>query len=583
MKQKSKGTRALQLAVCSLTTVLLLSSMVGTASAAILFQDDTFATIESDAVQIGSNDAGAVNTAVQFGADAVSTENGNITWNIATNRFSVDHAVDITGGLRSDNAVDIGGTNGLTGNSPASSRNMLRKDSAPNTNAACSALGEVIVNTTTNRVEVCTTTGAAGVAVWSAPTTTIPSGASDPVTCSVSDLFYNTTTNQLKVCTATNTFTVAGPQDFENVYNYDADKTLTTSGGNFTVSSGAGNINLTTTTGKETFTSANAAADAIKLNASNAAGGITGTWGTGGLNFSSATGAFSITGAGASTVGTTSGNLNLTTTTSGNIAMVSAGNITFDDATLTSPLKITNTDTALNATFPAGAGIVDALNSFTLTTSGNGASNVGIFDTGNYFTGTDVEAALQELGAVSGANSANNDVLTFSPQYPDYVIFRDGTNNNGTLTQDYDTTGADYASATDPRQQYYGWTTNNASLEDMDVKFRFPLPADFATVGNFTLRYLTGTATAANNKVDATVSNATDLTASAPTACGTSTANTSTTWGTITITAATINAGCTGGTALNANDLVEVDVKLYDITGATTFARAGTASLAYSN
>ncbi len=593
--------------VSSLATgVMLLGMVAQTASAAILFQDDTFADVESDAIRIGSNDAGAVNTAIQFGNDSTSSENGVIQWNIGTNSFSVDHTVDITGGLSATGQVNFSGARGT----------RLRESSSPNTLAACATLNEVIINTTANRLEVCTTTGVAGVAVWTAPAPAVPTGATNPVTCAAGQLFFNTTSATLQVCTATNTWNTAGPQDFEAVYGYDADKKLTTTNGAFEIARGsgaftlsgtgtttlnqstlsststgamtltggaastinttAGNLSLSSDAANLNLTGGGSGATAVNIQASNAAGGITANWGTGGLNFSSTTGAFSVSGTGASTVNATSGNLSLTTTTSGNIALNSAGNITFDDATITSPIKFTNTDTALNATFPAGAGILDALNSFTSTASGSGASNVGINDSGNYFTGTDVESALQELGAVSGANAPNNDVLTFDPQYPDYVLFRDGTNNSGTLVQDYDNTSS-------INRQYYGWTTNNPSLSDIDVKFRFPLPADFASTGNFTLAYITGTAAAANNKVDVTVSNSTDLTAGAPTACGSSTGLTSTTWATTTITAATLNAGCTGGTALNAGDIVEVDVKLYDINGATTFARASTAALAYNN
>jgi len=569
--------------------VMFLGMAAQTASAAILFQDDTFATIESDAIMLGSNDAGANNTAIQFGNDVTPSENGNIQWNIATNRFSVDHPVDVTGDLNTSNGMSVSGGQ-VNFSSAAGMR--LRESSSPNTLAACTTTGEVIMNTTSKSLMVCTTTGAAGVAVWTAPAPAVPSGAADPGTCSVGDLFFNTTSVTLEVCTATNTWGTAGPQDLESVYNKDADKTLTTGGTNFTIAAGAGTVALneatlnTTSTGATSLSAGAATSSAISLQATNAAGGITANWGTGGLNFSSSTGAFSLSGTGTSTVNATSGNLNLTTTTSGNVALLAAGagkTITFADPNVTTPIKFSNTATALNGTFPAGAGILDALNSFTSTAAGDGASNVGVAAGLTNITGSDVQAALSSIDSQIGASSANNDVLTFSPQYPNYIIFRDGTNNSGTLVQDYDTTGGDYGSATDPRQQYYGWTTNNAALQDIDIKARFPLPADFVSTGNFTLRYLTKTGTAGNNKVDVTVSNATDLTGSAPTLCGTNAGNTSTTWGTATITAATINGNCTGVTALAAGKIVEIDVKLYAITTGTTFARAGTASLAYNN
>lgn len=572
MKQKYMGTRSLKLAVSSLTTVLMLMSITGTASAAILFQDDTFATIESDAIQIGSNDAGASNTAIQFGADVTASENGNVTWNISTNRFSVDHAVDITGGLRSDNAVDIGGTNGLTGNSPASSRNMLRKDSAPNTNAACSALGEVIVNTTTNRVEVCTTIGAAGVAVWSAPTTTIPSGAANPGTCSVSDLFYNTTTNTLNVCTAANTWTISGPQNFEDVYNWDADKTLTTGGTAFTISTGGGALNHNlgsgefdiTSTGLIDFNATTFDVDTTGATTIDANGASNFTTTAGNLTLSTVTsGAVNVTGA---------DNVNVTSGAGDDITMVSGDDITFDDAQLTAAIQLTDTATGIAATYGT-TGIIDALNSLTSTASGAGASNVGIFDTANYFTGTDVEGALQELGAAAGEN---NEVLTFHPEFPDTVIFRDGTSNNGTLVQDYD----------DPNDEsYYKWTTNNGSLQDIELRFRFPLPEDFTDTNDFTYRFRTDSAVPGDNNLEYRVFNATDETAGAPTLCGSDITNTgaAATWTTGTITEATLETGCTGATALNPSDLIEVAVKFFDNSGAADAAYAGWLSLAYDN
>lgn len=547
--------------------VMLLGMFTQSASAAILFQDDTFHDIESDAIRIGSNDAGAVNTAIQFGNDVTASENGNITWDITTNSFTVDHTVNVTGGLSATGQVDFSGAAGT----------RLRESSSPNTLAACTTLNEVIINTTSNRLEICTTTGAAGVAVWSAPTATIPQGTPNPGTCTEGDLFYNTTDNVLYVCTATNTFTPAGPEDFEDIYAQDADDTLTTGGGNFTVATGAGDLSLTNTTGTTTVNSGAAAADAIELNASNAAGGITATWGTGGLNFSSATGAFSISGTGASTVNTTSGNLNLTTTTSGDIVFNSAGIITFDDSVLSAPIKFTNAATALDATFPAGAGILDALNSFTSTAAGDGASNIGINDAGAYFTGTNVESALQELGAVSGANAANNEVMFFYPEFPDTVIFRDGTANNGTLASDYDDTND---------QHYYQWTTNNILLQDIQLKFRFPLPADFVDVNDFTYNFKTASTVAGDNNLEYRVYNATDETAGAPTLCGSDTTNTSAvadTWTAGTIAEAILEAGCTAATALNAGDIIEVDVKFFDNIGAADAAYAGFAALGYDN
>lgn len=544
----------------ALMTVLVSN---GTAQAAILFQDDTFHDIESEAILIDSNGTGADDTSIQFGNDAVGTENGTINWNVTTNTFEFDHEVDITGGLTSDGNVDFS----------SADQNLFRNDSDPNTNSACQALGEVIINTTTNRLEVCTTTGIAGVAVWSAPATTIPTGAADPGTCSVGELFFNTTLGELRVCTSTNTFETAGPQDFESVYGHDGDDTLTTSGGDFTVATGGGDQNFTLGAGEFDITS------------------------TGLLDFNAGsfdmdlTGGFAVDAVGASNVTTDSGSLTLSTTTSGDVDVTgaddvnvtggtnvdiasTAGDITltagddlfFDDAQLVAPVQLTDTATAIDATYGT-TGIIDALNSLASTATGAGASNVGVEDAGGYFTGTDVEAALQELGAGS---AQNYEVLNFSPEYPDAVLFADGTANRGRMDALYDSANAEH---------HYRWTSRNAALQDYDIRFRFPLPEDFTDVNDFTFRYRTGTAVVGSNRVDVTVNNDTD-----GATCGSSTSNTTANvWATGTIAEATLETGCTAGTALDAGDIVEVLIKLYDNSGAADFADIGVLALGYDN
>ncbi|MBU0667657.1 hypothetical protein KJ951_03725 [Patescibacteria group bacterium] len=510
------------------------------ANAAILFQDDTFHDIDSEAILIDANGTGAENTSIQFGNDATLTENGTINWNITTNTFEFDHKVDITGGLSSDGNVDFS----------AAAQNLLRKDSAPNTNSACQTLGEVIINTTTNRLEVCTTTGVAGVAVWSAPTVSIPSGAADPGTCSASDLFFNTTLGELRICTALNTWETAGPQDFESIYSHDADKTLTTGGTNFSIASGGGDVLFGLGAGEFDVTS------------------------TGLIDFNSAsftldtTAGISLDAGATSNFTTSAGDLNFGAS-AGDINIVAGDDLFFDDLQLSSAVQLTNTATGIAATYGTN-GIIDALNTLTSTASGEGASNVGIEDSGAYFTGTNVELALQELGASSGSNAANNEILNFYPEYPDAVIYKDGTNNRGRLDALYDNANAEH---------YYEWTSRKAALQDIDVRFRFPLPADFLSVNNFTFGYRTGTAVVADNKVDITVNNDTDSAT-----CGSSTGNVNAgAWATGTITKATLETGCTGGTVLNAGDIIEVIVKLFDNSGAADFADIGLLTLGYDN
>lgn len=63
-------------------------------------------------------------------------------------------------------------------------------------------------------------------------------------------------------------------------------------------------------------------------------------------------------------------------------------------------------DMLILQTVTAGGTDLEAFeDNLSATTNGNGASLVGIEDAGGYFTGTDVEAALQELGGSDVLNS----------------------------------------------------------------------------------------------------------------------------------------------------------------------------------
>ncbi len=464
-----------------LSVSILLFSISGIAQAAIIFQDDNFNDIVSPGLQLDSNGAGAVNTSIRFGADTVPTENGNITWDITSNSFKFDHSVDITGGLSATGNVDFSNATQF----------IMRK------------------------------------------------GTANPATCTEGEIYYNTTNHSLYTCTAANTWSSTGTQDFESVYNADADKTLTTSNGNYTIAPGTGNFNVT---------------------------------GTGGISFAAATfnlnttGAFSANSAGNSNLTTDTGNLNLATTTSGDVKLSSAGNIIFSDSKLLSPVQLTNTATGIDAAYGTN-GIIDALNTLTSTSAGDGASNVGVNDAGGYYTSTNVEGSLQEIGSSLNAVSGNNDQLVFKPEYPDAVVDGDGTNNKGKLESLYDATN---------KKSYYKFTTQQASAQDLDVKFRFALPTDFVNSGNLTFDYLTNTATNTDNSVDLTLKDVTT-----GTVCATSTSNAATTWTTVTITASAITTGCA---ALTPGDIMGVTAHLVDDgSSSANFADVGGVALAYTH
>lgn len=556
------------------------------AQAAILFQDDTFAEIESDAILIGSNDGGAVNTSIQFGNDVTPSENGTITWDITDNEFEIT------------NRINLSGTSGL----------RLRESSSPNTLAACSTLNEVIVNTTSNRIEICTTTGSAGVAVWTAPAPAVPTGVSNPLTCSPGDLFFNTTSSTLQVCTATDTWNTAGPQDFESVYNYDADNTLTTSNGDFTINSGTGDViidsndwNVTaggdldaasvTSNGALTAqgtTTLNGAAnigdggDTVTINSSDwdisATGDISGAGsitadglitGTAGADISGATINFNASSNFPTNINT--GTSTGAVTIGSGLNAISIDSSTWDISSAGAASGFTTIDASGDITTSGGDFCVGTTClSETTSPTDSGAFLIGVFDEFTNSNSTNVQDVLDDFDALIGSNAPNNQQLIYYPEYPDAVIYRDGSTNNGTLVSDRDNAN---------NRSYYQWTSNNGTTQDIDVRARIVLPTDFVSVGDFTFEFQTGTVTTADNRIDVTFINVTD----SNTTCGTSTNNASTTWAVGTITAATINAGCTGGNALGAGDVVEILLKLHDNSGGADFSRSGYISLDYSN
>jgi len=611
-----------------MAAMAMMLSLAGNASARILFEDDEYFNIQSEGIIMDSNnDIGSANESIdlQFGNDGTDAtvsyngQTGDITLSTPGGDFSFsDDNLTTTGRIFFQNTTEF----------------RIREDSDPNTNATCTTIDEVIIDTTDNELQICTAVGSPG--TWTAigagtldgldstqflrsdtsdsytsgtltfnagtildvnggidfsgaTSFLLYQGAANPGTCTEGEMFYNTATNVTYICTTANTWTglsTAGTPNFEEVYGADGDSTLT--------ASGTFNIDATGALGIDS--------DA----------GVT------------------IGGAG----------IGLTSDTGGDITLTSADDIIFDDAQLTGIVQLTSnpTTTDWNATFNED-GIIDNINSFASTANGEGASNVGIEDAsswftgaeieaalneieglfgsttsstfnftennvltdndavynalnkldlkwgdlastangegaslvgiqdaGNYFTGTTVEAALAELGVDIGKNYED---LTFYPEYPDTVVYADTTNNRGTLESFYDT-GEDSG--------YYNWTTTRATTQDIELRFAFPLPTDFNATGNFTFRYRTGSVTEADNDVEVRLYNVTDSQE-----CANDLTNgTAGAWATGTITSGSINIGCTGGTALNAGDIVEVQIKLYDNSGAADYADVGVLEWAYT-
>jgi hypothetical protein len=487
--------------------------------------------------------------------------------------------------------------------------------------AACTTVGEILLDTGENRIYVCTATGSPG--TWAAS----DSGSS---------------------------------QDFDDVYD------ISQSGGNLTMEIDNGSLNFNITTA-DSFTIQDGGvaigeftgAGAVLFDPTSGQNFDVTTLGAGDIVLLSAddidvdgatfnldtTSTFSLDGVGASNITTDSGNLTLNTTTSGDVDITGTTNVDiastngditfaagddviFDDAQLVGVVQLTDTATDWAATL-AGDGIIDNINSFTLTTNGNGASNVGIEDASTWFAGAEVEAALNEIEALFGSTTsstfnftednvlADNDAvyaaldkldlewgdlgstnngegasmvgiedvgtyftgtdveaalqelgadisnnyedLTFYPEYPDATVFQDGSNNKGTLEGLYDDT---------EKTGYYNWTTTKGAVHDIDIRFQFPLPTDFSATGDFTYRYRTGTATEAQNDLEIRLY---EVAPTSETLCGSDVAgNFGTSWATGTIAAGSIT-GCT----LAAGDIVEVRIKLFSDNTASAAADIG--------
>jgi len=538
---------------------------------------------------------------LQFGGDG---SNALISYNDSTE----DITLSTPGGdfdFSDDNLTTTGGAL-FSGSSEFHIREV-----ADETTAACTTVDEIVLDTTENRIYVCTAIGAPG--TWTAADS-------------------------------------SSSQDFDDTYD------ISQSGGNLTMEIDNGSLNFNITTADSfTIQDGGAAigeftgAGAVLFDPTNGQNFDVTTLGVGDIVLNSAddinvdgatfnldtTSTFSLDGVGASNVTTDTGNLALSTTTSGDVDITGATNvdiaatagdvtltsgddIIFDDVNLTGIVQLTDgagtTDWA--ATFSTD-GIIDNINAFTLTTNGNGASNVGIEDASTWFTGTEIETALNEMEALFGSTTsstfdftednvlANNDAvyaaldkldlkwgdlantangegaslvgiedaggyftlttvegalqelgadvgknfedLTFYPEFPDATVFQDGSNNKGTLEGLYDDT---------EKTGYYSWATKNPAVQDIDVRFQFPLPTDFSATGDFTYRYRSGTATEAENDLEIRLY---EIASTSETLCGSDVAgNFGTSWATGTIAAGSIT-GCT----LAAGDIVEVRIKFF--------------------
>ncbi len=175
----------------------------------------------------------------------------------------------------------------------------------------------------------------------------------------------------------------------------------------------AGDITLTSVD-SVTVSGAEAAADAIRLNASDAAGGIDIDAGTGGFDVLT-TGAFSIDGTGASNVSADSGTLTLATTTSGNVIISPATDnaaVIFDKQFYS--LNTTTTTANLTYTFTFSTAAVAYVDVVATKRDTTDSTNPAYFRSRYVCThdGTNVNGLFEPITESSGTANGTNVVVS---------------------------------------------------------------------------------------------------------------------------------------------------------------------------
>lgn len=95
---------------------------------------------------------------------------------------------------------------------------------------------------------------------------------------------------------------------------------------------------------------------------------------------------------------------------------------------------------------------------------------------------------------------------TVIPAYPGTTVLEDGSNNQATLKLDHDTVA---------NKQYYTLTSNQGTLQDLDLLVQIPLPSDFkswATTNALAIDLQTDTNLSTDNKLDLSLNDTTSTT-----------------------------------------------------------------------
>jgi hypothetical protein len=158
--------------------------------------------------------------------------------------------------------------------------------------------------------------------------------------------------------------------------------------------------------------------------------------------------------------------------------------------------------------------------------------------------------------------------MVLNAEYAGATFITDGSvTTNGSMTSDNVGSGSAW-------RNYYEWTSTQASLQDYTIAVAVTLPADFDSwdTTGFSMDYMTGTASTADNTVTVNISNATN-TPGTPMCTVAATASTS--WSTKT---------CTGSSLANWNSTDKtavIRIKVAAKNTASAKARAGAITLSY--
>jgi hypothetical protein len=309
---------------------------------------------------------------------------------------------------------------------------------------------------------------------------------------------------------------------------------------------------------------------------------------------------------GTTALNSTSNNLNLTTTTSGNIVLNSAGSIELQDATnvsgaLSATGAVTIQNTSVAALSVQKASGTDTL--FTADTTNNhikignntaaagtdvtllvlDSAGSGTVPTGlagaMYYDSTNNKFKCYTTSWVdcdtTGGGGASAKKITLTPEYAGGVLKADGTDNNGTMTSDY---LGGLSSGEGYKHNFYEWSSSQATAQDYDIYVTHQLPSDFNATSEFdasTWKVWTYVDNNTNSILTMTVYDA-DGTACAS---GVSIEGAGTGWTQVTLTDFDTNANCD----FAANDIITIKVSMSSLTPNTNKVRVAEIQYGYTN